>query len=603
MTLINKLVDRICQLWLEQMGCEGNSAMIHKWVVEDKGYEGPNPQPEFMVNFYKTALAELQANEGMLKCIIRVYFALEPPAEDTKAEETKPEESAPDEHIEVTPPDDVVHCTPMLTSGGIFNSSSKVEDNSTGITKQPTIKDEKKAFDFSGLDDMDDMLMDEIDSDDDKDQEQEDEVFDIVKKFHSQNQNEKKANLFDDLTPTADIDSKKLVRSFTSKIDDAKGSNKNLFSEIDILRTQLKQANEEIEKYHSFILQIQKAVSWSNVDMSQARVHMSFLFASPLLRKIKDGYENVMLLDYMSEIRDIESNLKNVNYEIKYNKNVATQRNFHSVVSDRPIVLHFSGHGVINDQQSLGSDYTFHKDKGNMLLLEDDHGMSNYLFERDLKSMINMMDAKFEVVFIASCHSEFAGHVFHNAGARHVICIRGSEKISDEATLKFAQIFYEMLFVKQYSPCKAFEITKEQIKRVNFESEANKFVLVYSEYENGKKHECKPLINFTYGKFTNLTKEPELSVIPAAMKDLKGRQREMYDIILLLKDFRLLILQGISGMGKTSLLKNLCNHIKHRGIFRNGIVYINCKEFTNSAELIASLALSFQRVLGKLNFG
>lgn len=220
--------------------------------------------------------------------------------------------------------------------------------------------------------------------------------------------------------------------------------------------------------------------------MSQAKVHLSFLFASPLLRKTASNYEQVMLLDYVNEIKDIELNLQQVNYSIKYTKAVATQRNFHSVVSDRPIVLHFSGHGVVNDPQSMGADYAFVKDKGNMLLLEDEHGMSTYLFEKDLKHMIQILDSKFEVVFIASCHSEFAGKVFSNSGARHVICIKGTEKISDAATLKFAQVFYEMLFVKQYSPCKSFEIAKEEVKRIHMEAEANKFLLLTTENEKGK---------------------------------------------------------------------------------------------------------------------
>ena len=55
-----KLVDRICELWKEGTGCDANSAMIHKWIVVDKGYEGPNAGPEIMVNFYKQASSELE---------------------------------------------------------------------------------------------------------------------------------------------------------------------------------------------------------------------------------------------------------------------------------------------------------------------------------------------------------------------------------------------------------------------------------------------------------------------------------------------------------------------------------------------------------------
>ena len=61
-----------------------------------------------------------------------------------------------------------------------------------------------------------------------------------------------------------------------------------------------------------------------------------------------------------------------------------------STITDGPIALHFSGHGIENKLQNLGSDYILNKDKGNILLLEDEHGMSDYFFEKDLKYMIEM---------------------------------------------------------------------------------------------------------------------------------------------------------------------------------------------------------------------
>ena len=482
---------------------------------------------------------------------------------------------------------------PMLRSAGISGVATKHSILEDGLQQDSiATKSTKPQFDFSGLEDMGGMLLEDFDSEDESEEEHEDkkeddEVVSIVKKFNSENLFHKTELSTDDIERTASVPfaSKKLARSFTTKIDETKEAPKKLVTELDILREQLKQANQEIEKYQNFVLQIQKAVSWSNVDMGQAKVHLSFLFASPLLRKVKDGYEQVMLLDYLSEIKDIESNLKNVKYEIKYNKSVATQRNFHSVISDRPIVLHFSGHGVVNNQQSLGSDYAFCKDKGNMLLLEDEHGMSDYLFEKDLKNMIDMMDAKFEVVFIASCHSEFAGRVFSNAGARHVICIQGTEKISDEATLKFAQVFYEMLFVKQYSPCKSFEIAQNEVKRTNFEGESHKFLLFVKEEGKGKKHECNPLLNFTPGNFESLVKDPELDIVPSNIKDFRGRQREMYDVMRLLHDNKLVCLTGVEGMGKSAVLRKLCHHVKHRYKYKDGMLFIDCKDMRSVNDL------------------
>ena len=54
----------------------------------------------------------------------------------------------------------------------------------------------------------------------------------------------------------------------------------------------------------------------------------------------------------------------------------------------------------------------------------------------------------YEVVFVSSCHSEFASNIFLESGARHVICIETTETISDKASLRFSQVFYETLFVK-----------------------------------------------------------------------------------------------------------------------------------------------------------
>ena len=67
-----KVVDKICQFWQIEMGCEANDAMIHKWVV-DKGYAGPNAQPDFLVAFYNRAVNEIQSQvigKISLKCII-----------------------------------------------------------------------------------------------------------------------------------------------------------------------------------------------------------------------------------------------------------------------------------------------------------------------------------------------------------------------------------------------------------------------------------------------------------------------------------------------------------------------------------------------------
>jgi len=482
---------------------------------------------------------------------------------------------------------------PLLRSIGIEKSYEVDNSMVNNIEKEvANPKQTKPAFDFTQLEDMDDILLDEIDSqesDDEKLNSANDEISTMVKKFHSDNQMSIKINLEEEhpllKMHSVQFRERRMVRSKTVKYTKSRDHSEEDDVERDMLKEQLKNANQEIERYQNFVLQIQKAVNWSNVDMSQAKVHVCFLFASPLLRKIKNGYEQVMLLDYVSEMKNIESNLRQVDYQIKYSKSVATQRNFHSFISDRPIVLHFSGHGIVNDHKSMGNDYAFVKDKGNILLLEDENGMSDYLFEKDLKAMVEIMDVKFEVVFIASWHSEFAGKIFSNAGARHVIWIKGEEKISDEAALKFTEVFYDMMFVKQYSVCQSYEIAKSEVKRINFEAEANKFLLLTKQDDPKNKHECKPLFNFSPGKFKSLWKDPEYNIIPPIQKDFKGRQREMYDLMLLLSDHRFVCLHAIEGMGKTAMLKNFCHHMKHRSQFTDGIMFVDWNDIKSVNEI------------------
>jgi hypothetical protein len=50
----------------------------------------------------------------------------------------------------------------------------------------------------------------------------------------------------------------------------------------------------------------------------------------------------------------------------------------------------------------LGSDHFLSKDKGNILLLEDENGKADYFFEEDLKYMVDITQNTFEVVFVSS---------------------------------------------------------------------------------------------------------------------------------------------------------------------------------------------------------
>lgn len=88
------------------------------------------------------------------------------------------------------------------------------------------------------------------------------------------------------------------------------------------------------------------------------------------------------------------------------------------------MAFHFSGHGILNNEKNFGRNYILRKNEGNYLLFENEDGEGELVSEKTLKQLILKSNTNLEFVFVASCHSQFAGEIFRNAGAKHVICIQ-----------------------------------------------------------------------------------------------------------------------------------------------------------------------------------
>ena len=174
-------------------------------------------------------------------------------------------------------------------------------------------------------------------------------------------------------------------------------------SQADIKMLQkIKEENKELKD----IISKNKDIFDSNVlpiDMSLFDHHIAFLFSSPLVRKGKGGLKTVDKIDYKSEIQEIQQNLIESGNQINYSFDVATNANVVRILSQSPVAIHFSCHGVRNTLEFLGSDYTFFKHNGDILLLEEQTGISEYLFEKTLKEYIKNCKQIPEIVYVSSC--------------------------------------------------------------------------------------------------------------------------------------------------------------------------------------------------------
>ena len=72
------------------------------------------------------------------------------------------------------------------------------------------------------------------------------------------------------------------------------------------------------------------------------------------------------------------------------------------MLTEAPVALHFSGHGLENLFQYLGNLHIMNKERGNLLLLEDEIGKADYFFRDDLKELLSNSYMKSEVVFVSS---------------------------------------------------------------------------------------------------------------------------------------------------------------------------------------------------------
>ena len=151
--------------------------------------------------------------------------------------------------------------------------------------------------------------------------------------------------------------------------------------------------------------------------------------------------------------------------KLRMTKRQCTTNILNEILAKNPYGIHFSGHGLLNNEQELGPDlFKMYKGEGNFLLLETDDGSGNLVSTDTLTQMIqkNYTSNSLQLVVVATCHSEFVGEIFQEAGAKHVICIHQEYEVEDDAVITFTDSFYGLLF-DQKTICDAFEQAKLQV--------------------------------------------------------------------------------------------------------------------------------------------
>ena len=322
-----------------------------------------------------------------------------------------------------------------------------------------------------------------------------------------------------------------------------------------------------------------------------------FWFASPLVTSFSSTPSlNILQLNFNKEFNEIEKALEESRIQLNYQKVVATLDNLPDILIRNPFVLHFSGHGVKNNYESIGNESIIKKGEGDMLLFEDSKWCGVLVSEKNLKNILECCRTDIKCVVVLSCHSEFIGDIFFNAGIPHVVCIKEQEKISDNASIIFASAFYKLLFGGNI--CKAFEGAKATVKlqggiKCNV-GEDLKFVLKCAH----KSDKCIPFeLDLWRGRCKLINEEPHIKCIPASVENFVGRQTECIKLIEMLNTNRCISIEGAPGIGKSAIIKNVVNMLYDRNVFSDGILYLSLRDWNSLEGLFKKMYLSLKSFL------
>mmetsp|Transcript_31654 Transcript_31654/g.76597 ORF Transcript_31654/g.76597 Transcript_31654/m.76597 type:complete len:1119 (+) Transcript_31654:56-3412(+) len=217
------------------------------------------------------------------------------------------------------------------------------------------------------------------------------------------------------------------------------------------------------------------------------------------------------------------------------------------LAEDKGRILHFSCHG----------------DAG-FLSLEDDWGGLAPLADDSIKRWIQLGGDKLQFVFVSACNSQRIGQAFVDAGVPHVVCCKENAKLRVGVSALFEKTFYRNLAGNK-TVQESFDIAKEatlanpKIPEAYRREEVGKYSLL------GKADHNAPVFFQRNINVSQRQTPPRTEGFPPPPKVFIGRAVDQYRILKLLKQpARLTCVHGPSGMGKTALVKAVCQYVHYR---------------------------------------
>lgn len=155
------------------------------------------------------------------------------------------------------------------------------------------------------------------------------------------------------------------------------------------------------------------------------------------------------------------------------------------------------------------------------------------------------------------------------------------------------KLFYLTCINGQTTICEAFDFAKKQLvlKDKYSHHECEKFMLISSH----PRHQCREHFTPRTGLtgFNDLSPRPRYNKnLPSRVEHYIHRSTELHQILVLLEQKRRFVtIIGQSGMGKSTLARELVRYIQFRNYFKDGVVYLELSRCEAMAKIYEVLDL------------
>jgi len=255
-------------------------------------------------------------------------------------------------------------------------------------------------------------------------------------------------------------------------------------------------------------------------------------------------------------------------------------------------VLHYFGHGAQSDLALNGK-----------LVFEDGTGGGRGLDAPRLRAVLNPTNRpapEFAVAVLTACHSESVAAALHDLGVRHIVAVDARESVTDVAAIAFFRRFYQVLLtggvVREAfdAGCNAVRLDDDilnRLGRAKAEAEANKFMLLPADVP----HDAPLLAVGAGDERAAVELLPSLTADPFHKRPASfvGRAGDLHAVVQRLKAHRAILIQGVSGVGKTELAKETARWlVARRWIAPAGVRFVPLGHLQSAETARAVIALA-----------